>query len=373
MPRDVESLTALNLALVMTLLLEIRNSPHKNLDLRLMQLRKEYDNEHEKYSIRSSWSSESEHSDMEAIFDKDDLKVVYPLSTEVAAMLGLDTNRTHGQSEKLPFQTHRVIRDLMKNGDGLSEPFLGSVGRKAVRVKGTNIVIKHLLISEVGATEVTNLQHIRKHSDSIPVPAPLGLISADVRGFLFTSYVPGVSLEKAWPDLSSSAKAAIRDQLSGIMLEVRRLPPTNEEHFLGGDDPPYCLRIGREFQRSATCLRTEAEYHDFVVQRSQACEAMVKHVRASLRDDHGLVMTHGDLTPRNILISGIDDAKVTGIIDWELGGYYPEYLEFVRSLDGILLGNRDECEDWPDYLPSSIGVYSQEFAQCSLLAKIVDF
>lgn len=36
------------------------------------------------------------------------------------------------------------------------------------------------------------------------------------------------------------------------------------------------------------------------------------------------VLTHGDLSPRNIMVDG---SKVTGIVDWDNAGFYPEWAE----------------------------------------------
>lgn len=40
------------------------------------------------------------------------------------------------------------------------------------------------------------------------------------------------------------------------------------------------------------------------------------------------VLTHGDLYPRNILV---EDGKITGIVDWEHSGFYPEYVEYALA------------------------------------------
>ncbi|KAF9556781.1 hypothetical protein CPC08DRAFT_641050 [Agrocybe pediades] len=36
---------------------------------------------------------------------------------------------------------------------------------------------------------------------------------------------------------------------------------------------------------------------------------------------------HGDLLPKNIIVNG---STITGIIDWEAAGFYPEYWEYAR-------------------------------------------
>ena len=38
------------------------------------------------------------------------------------------------------------------------------------------------------------------------------------------------------------------------------------------------------------------------------------------RTDHGVVFSLGDLAPHNILVR---NGRVTGIIDWEYGGWFP--------------------------------------------------
>src|SRR5687768_13941675 len=50
--------------------------------------------------------------------------------------------------------------------------------------------------------------------------------------------------------------------------------------------------------------------------------------RELLPDDSKVYFTHGDLTLRNIMVSGPPGlCRVTAIIDWEQAGWYPEYWE----------------------------------------------
>jgi hypothetical protein len=39
---------------------------------------------------------------------------------------------------------------------------------------------------------------------------------------------------------------------------------------------------------------------------------------------------HGDLLPRNILVEG---SKISGMLDWETAGYYPEFWKYCRMHD----------------------------------------
>jgi aminoglycoside phosphotransferase (APT) family kinase protein len=44
---------------------------------------------------------------------------------------------------------------------------------------------------------------------------------------------------------------------------------------------------------------------------------------------HEIVLTHGDISPRNILVQG---SKVVAILNWEMSGHYPEYWDYVKTL-----------------------------------------
>lgn len=70
--------------------------------------------------------------------------------------------------------------------------------------------------------------------------------------------------------------------------------------------------------------------------------------------NHDIVFTHADLNMRNILVD--EDGKLSGIVDWECAGWYPEYWEYTKAhfgarytfrwiadvVDRVFSGYRDE-------------------------------
>jgi thiamine kinase-like enzyme len=54
------------------------------------------------------------------------------------------------------------------------------------------------------------------------------------------------------------------------------------------------------------------------------------------------VFTHGDITPRNILIDEYD--RITGIVDWEFVGWYPDYWEYANIMKPT------EEKDWQEWM-----------------------
>lgn len=76
---------------------------------------------------------------------------------------------------------------------------------------------------------------------------------------------------------------------------------------------------------------------------------------------HRIDFTHDDFRPQNIMVR---DGIVTGIIDWELSGWYPEYWEFVKALYAWSWQN-----DWLDYLIKAVEPY---YAKCAVHSFIVE-
>jgi hypothetical protein len=83
-------------------------------------------------------------------------------------------------------------------------------------------VIKPLMCDDT--TEVRILQHIYEHSEAIPVPRALGIITIGGWYYTFLSFVQGIPLDTIWADIAPDQRCHIRDQLNGIYEALRRLP-----------------------------------------------------------------------------------------------------------------------------------------------------
>ncbi|KAF3922394.1 hypothetical protein AA313_de0203590 [Arthrobotrys entomopaga] len=57
------------------------------------------------------------------------------------------------------------------------------------------------------------------------------------------------------------------------------------------------------------------------------------HSQLTRRKDVGIVFTHSDLTPRNVLVDK-DTGKITGIVDWDSAGWCVDWWEGVKGIYG---------------------------------------
>lgn len=78
---------------------------------------------------------------------------------------------------------------------------------------------------------------------------------------------------------------------------------------------------------------------------------------------HGIVFTHGDLRPANIIVK---DGRVTAIIDWEMAGWYPDYWEFAKAFYLEMFAN-----DWASHLLGVLTPYYQEQVMYTILMDVL--
>lgn len=177
----------------------------------------------------------------------------------------------------------------------------------------------------------------------LPVPHVHGTeTAADGKNHISMDYIEGQPLSDVWLGLSAGQKQEIARQLRDILLAMRALPPP--ETSIGDCAGGHVLDTRLYFTHTGPPCRDEQGLNDFLL--SGLFPKTPSPIRAAfagrLRTDHRIVFTHGDLAPRNIMVR---DSKITGIIDWEDAGWYPEYWEYVKFFQR----SSTEDGDWRCY------------------------
>ncbi|KAI9833944.1 MAG: hypothetical protein M1819_003453 [Sarea resinae] len=156
---------------------------------------------------------------------------------------------------------------------------------------------------------------------------------------MVSDLVPGVSLDQAWHQMSAQERKSIKAQLR----EQLRLFRTCTQNYIGRlDHQPTRNFYERLEKKKMGPFESEAEFDDWCLARikSPTAHSIWKRLLPKMRgtDSKAFVLTHGDLAARNIMVQ---DGRITGIVDWEDGGFFPEYVEYALAMkicDGI--------EDW---------------------------
>ncbi|KIY46410.1 kinase-like protein [Fistulina hepatica ATCC 64428] len=208
--------------------------------------------------------------------------------------------------------------------------------------------------------EASTVRFVSRNT-SIPVPRIIASARGHGHCFMLMTRVKGFNLEHVWETLTNEERSMIVSQLRAFIAELRTLspPPCVPEGAISSlyHQPVHDIR----FASIKPCgpFPSEGSFNDFLIQEASSFVWRPEEraiIRSQLRHDHRIVFTHGDLTPRNILVQG---GKVVAVIDWEDAGWFPEHWEVIKALlcPGICL------ETWERAIGDIVqGDYDKELA-----------
>lgn len=182
------------------------------------------------------------------------------------------------------------------------------------------------------------MKYIAKYS-STPVPHVLGAWrhpgKADFVWLLMT-WIPGQTLESAWPDIRKKQRKQLGQQLCRYVSEWRQIPQPPVisgvvGSFTGGpvDDPGLDL-----FQPEGPFASFD-KFLDYLLlpftnnPEDQEDGLKCRETLVSRRNDP-LFITHGDLTLRNIMVDYTNQC-IVGIVDWDMAAWMPSFWEGYKA------------------------------------------
>ncbi|KAI0860633.1 kinase-like protein [Xylaria cubensis] len=201
---------------------------------------------------------------------------------------------------------------------------------------------------------------VRKYT-TIPVPEVYeGEYTTGVDGLpwgqIWMERLQGSPLDKVWDTLEDSAKERICNELWGFVKQLReKIPkPSSLQHlYQCGADGSSCKDVLLEDLRSpAEPLLSDDSVRSRINERylhfngGSYGENLMDYLPHSDRS----VFTHADLAPRNVLVD--DCGNITGLVDWEFAGWYPDYWEYAKTQvqwlaeDFMVWMDRTRPQDW---------------------------
>lgn len=279
--------------------------------------------------------------------------VVSPLSSRVKALLTRYSDAWDGDEELLATSLKQLIWDSEKIWELSGRIVVKCDDEIAIKIRGHH----------GDSTEYTNLQYLAEHTPDLPVPRPHGLIKFGPFCAVFMTYIPGTELDNVWPTLSHEQKLSIQNQLDGFFRRLRSLKQDDGIELGGvqGEGAKDCRVEDVVSVKGITTARGFDEYQFSAAHRASPCYSRL--LRSFLENENtalrGSVFTHGDLKKSNIMVKQdtSDDCfyEVTGIIDWESSGFYPEYHECTNLSNGQSI---EKDDDWYLYAPDIISPLS---------------
>lgn len=222
---------------------------------------------------------------------------------------------------------------------------------------GNGLCIKYG--KRVDLAEAATLEYVRMHT-CVPVPRVHCAFTHRENTYIVMQKLPGEKLSYGWRARSSESQQRILDQLKTMVDELRSLKSPHgtavanvdggslTDPRLPGLDLVYPVKTSWRFGP----FEDIKDFHRWL--RRPAEEVQPGH-HAEINElitmhettEWGLpVFTHGDLSSLNVLVEG---DKVTGIVDWEIAGWYPSYWEYTTAKQ---VNFRNEF--WEEYIEKFI-------------------
>ena len=235
--------------------------------------------------------------------------------------------------------------------------FLSTARRKVFRQE--NCVLKFGL--DVNRCEAKTIRFIRERT-SVPVPELYcDYIHPDGTAVVAMEYMEGRILSELWPVLSHSDKMEITGQLREILEKMRQ----HRSSFIGGVDDTPAVDT-RKFKLKGGPFSTEKQFNEFLRSNIIPAAPEIYHLMLQrvMKENHDIVLTHGDLNPRNIVVN---DGRIVAILDWENAGWYPEYWEYVKFFNAL-----DFSLDWHNYSDNIFPqTYPHQFMGDQFLSQVL--
>ncbi|KAL6230708.1 hypothetical protein BDW75DRAFT_234194 [Aspergillus navahoensis] len=193
--------------------------------------------------------------------------------------------------------------------------------------------------------EVPNILFIQEQT-SIPVPTVVESWEEGQHTLILMKRIPGEPpLSRVWPNLSADEKESIAKQTAEYLLELRKLQ-SDHIQALGGR-PVYSNFLFKDQCSEVPHGPLASDDELWADMERGMGESIPEAVRIQLRNCMPsaalYTFTHGDLTNVNIMVEG---GSVTGIIDWEMSGYFPVWWEYVCTS----VPDSEEDREWKSLL-----------------------
>lgn len=217
-------------------------------------------------------------------------------------------------------------------------------GARRVVGLGNDIVVKYG--PNIDVKEAETISFISQNT-TIPVPKILGAYTHDSKGYIVMSRIRGTPLSDSLHSLSSSEYDSIAadmktylDQLRGLTIE--KFEKSSFIGSIGGGECKDKIFCSGSDKRGP--FTTESEMYSNICERlcdlrswgNPKPDHSMHFIRRmySENSNHAIRFTHGDLSPGNIMI---ENGHVVGILDWQEAGWYPEYWEYVNTMQGCAM------------------------------------
>lgn len=205
--------------------------------------------------------------------------------------------------------------------------------------------------------EYATIQFVQEKAPEVPVPKVLQhyVDKTAKRSFLLISSIPGEDLNEAWKTLNSNQKNEIVEQVANCIDSLSRL---TSERLESADKKwlrePHLAPRRVLMSYPSTAINTEKVLCSKLLNPDESKD----YEEIWGIEQNKFVFCHADLGPTNIKIMVNENGriKLTGILDWEIAGFFPKgWIRTKFYVSGGLGFDWDGEEGWTEW-PARLGM-----------------
>ncbi|KAK4224259.1 hypothetical protein QBC38DRAFT_485848 [Podospora fimiseda] len=190
--------------------------------------------------------------------------------------------------------------------------------------------------TDLQSYETASHNFIEKYCPSIPIPYIIEEWTDSDREYHFTQMttIYGVSLSRAWTNLSQTQKQQLAIDVAGHLRTLRKFKSDRMQSVSGKSLKNNWFIPRGHGTRTTRLWKTDDEIFDSayrpVLEYKGIFARRIQLIRDLMPPCVGqFAFYHGDLYHGNIMVSA-RTGQLTGIIDWEFAGYYPLWFHYAR-------------------------------------------
>ncbi|RMD44949.1 hypothetical protein DV735_g143, partial [Chaetothyriales sp. CBS 134920] len=181
-------------------------------------------------------------------------------------------------------------------------------------------------------TEAAAVEYVRQHT-TIPVPKIYKVYPAsNGQQHIVMQRLPGTCASHVVSGWSQDQKEVFSRDLADYLHQLRGLQPPSAQ-FIGSVSTALRSQLIDDRLSVNPCgpFSTIADFHTYLRfgRPLDHWFDITKVTKVHTRpESYTSTFSHSDLCPKNILVA--PDGHITGIIDWEYAGWYPDYWEYTK-------------------------------------------
>ncbi|WEW60771.1 hypothetical protein PRK78_006259 [Emydomyces testavorans] len=224
---------------------------------------------------------------------------------------------------------------------------------KVLSKQGGRLVLEHdySYVTKAGsaivASEVEAMRLVLKHT-SVPLPEIIYTQISTNYGHIGMTIIPGSPLELTWNTLDDKTKKSVCRETWDLITKLRQIsqPPELRGLFQClADGSPTRDPLIEDLEEPRRPLLTDEDLRARIYERYLYFGGLryKDQLPQMLPRSSYTVFTHADIAPRNIMVD--EKNRITGILDWEYAGWYPDYWEYAQIM-------RPACRtgDWQKWM-----------------------